>query len=344
LGVLLALHSLRLPLYGMPLAVFLATSFGLFSKESAIVAVPLIAMAAFTTAPLLHPTRSWRLVRALLALVALVLALAASIRSLRRDLDPALLLDLPPEAVALELRAMLVKCASPGRCLVELAEAGVLATISPELATQFDGRPAGPQRWHPEISQALHVVLALEWAREAAAHLDERQRLAVMFAVLCHDLGKNDTPAAEWPHHRGHESAGIPHIDQLVRRWPGFVDQQATTLARHVAALHLEIRDFAQLKSGTLAGLYDRYFRSSDYPVEAFALAVAADSAGRIGHATDGAIVREQVSRDLGLLRQACGAVDAGVLKQRFGDDLDGFRRALHEARARAIAAGRRPG
>ena len=271
-------------------------------------------------------------------------ALAASIRSLRRELDPALLLDLPPEAIALELRAILGKCASPGRCLLDLFEAGVLATISPELAAQFDGRPAGPQRWHPEVSQALHVVLALEWARDTAADLDERERLAVMFAVLCHDLGKNDTPPAEWPHHRGHEDAGIPHIDRLVKRWPGFVDQQAATLARHVAALHLEIRDFDQLRPGTLAELYDRWFRASDYPVEAFAIAVAADVAGRLGHAQDGAGVRDQVSRDIGLLRRACGSVDARSLKQRFGDDLDGFRRALHEARARAIADARRPG
>ena len=75
MGVLLALHALRLPLWGMPLSVLLATSFGLFSKESAIVAVPLIALTAFTTAPLLHSRRPLRLLRALLALAAAGLAL-----------------------------------------------------------------------------------------------------------------------------------------------------------------------------------------------------------------------------------------------------------------------------
>ena len=74
-GVLLALHALRLPLWGMPFAVLGGASFGLFSKESAIVAVPLIALAAFTTAPLLHPRRPLRLLRTGLALVALLSAL-----------------------------------------------------------------------------------------------------------------------------------------------------------------------------------------------------------------------------------------------------------------------------
>jgi hypothetical protein len=75
LGVLLALHALRLGLLGMPFAVFLATSFGLFSKESAIVAIPLLSIAAFTTAPLLHVKRPWRLVRTLLATTSVVAAL-----------------------------------------------------------------------------------------------------------------------------------------------------------------------------------------------------------------------------------------------------------------------------
>ena len=47
----------------------------------------------------------------------------ASIRNLRRDLDPRLLLELPVEAVALELRAIVAKCASPGRCPVPAGSA-----------------------------------------------------------------------------------------------------------------------------------------------------------------------------------------------------------------------------
>ena len=264
-----------------------------------------------------------------------------SIRRLRRTLDPRLLLELPKEAVALELRALLTKCRSPGRCLLDLHEVGVLATISPELDRQFDGRPAGPQRWHPEVGQALHMILALEWAATNTAHLDERDRTATLFAVLCHDLGKGDTEPDAFPHHRGHEAAGVPHIESLAARWPGLMDQRTTTLCRHVAELHLEVRRFDELRAGTLARLYEDYFRPKDYPLEPFALAVAADSAGRLGFEAEGPAVRDRVLRDLEGLRAACATVDAGALRQRFGDDLEAFRSALHEARARAIAAAR---
>lgn len=262
-----------------------------------------------------------------------------SIRGLRRKLDPALLLALPKEAVALELRAILTKTRSPGRCLLDLHEVGLLATLSETLAHQFDGRPAGPQRWHPEVSQALHMILALEWAVANTTHLDERDRTAVLFAVLCHDLGKSDTQEPAFPHHRGHEGAGVPLIDAISSRWPGLMDQRTTTLAKHVSALHLEIRRYDELRSGTRARLYEDYFRGKDYPVELFAIAVAADSAGRLGFEHEGPIVRERVTNDLQSLRAACATVDAGALRQKFPDDLDAFRAALHEARANAIGA-----
>ena len=160
--------------------------------------------------------------------------------------------------------------------------------------------------------------------------------------MLCHDFGKGDTEPDAFPHHHGHERAGRPHIDRLAGRWPGLMDQRTTRLVHDVADLHLEIRNVAQLRSGTLARIYDQRFRAKDYPVEAFALAVAADSAGRLGLEHEGAEVRDQVLEDLRMLREACASVDAGALRQRFGDDLEAFRAALHEARARAISERRR--
>lgn len=261
--------------------------------------------------------------------------LAGSVRTLA--LAPALLHTLPPEAIAGELRAILGKCPSPGRCLLDLHESGLLATLSPELERQFDGRPAGPQRHHPEVGQALHLILALEWAAEDTLGLPDADRLAVLFAVLCHDLGKGDTPAAELPQHLGHEAAGLPHLDALMQRWPSLTDHRGALLARHVCELHVTIRQFDQLRPATLARLYDRCFRAHDYPVALFARAVAADHAGRLGLAGDGQRVRDRIEADLHWLRATCGAVDAGALRTAHGDDLEAFRRALHEARADAI-------
>lgn len=69
MGAILALLALRLPAWGMPFAVFAATLFGLFCKESALVCVPLVPAVALVVAPLTHPERPARLIRAVLAFI-----------------------------------------------------------------------------------------------------------------------------------------------------------------------------------------------------------------------------------------------------------------------------------
>lgn len=75
LFLLLALHALRLPWFLSGLFVFAAVLFGLFSKESGLVAVPLVFATALLTSRALHPTRPLAIVRALLALLGSVGAL-----------------------------------------------------------------------------------------------------------------------------------------------------------------------------------------------------------------------------------------------------------------------------
>ena len=251
-------------------------------------------------------------------------------------LPPDLLLEVPAEAVAAELRAGLLHCASPGRLLLELHEADLLETIAPELAPQFDGRPAGPQRHHPEVSQALHLVLALEWSAARSHGLDERDRSALLLAVLCHDLGKGLTAHADFPRHLGHEGSGLRPIRELFERLPGLGDQRSRSLALAVCELHLVVRDFGSLRSGTLAELYDRHFRAKDFPVALFALAIGADVGGRLGREAEGETVAAAVQANLELLRSAGGSVDAAALRSQHAE-VEDFRRALHEARSRAI-------
>ncbi|MBW2528853.1 MAG: tetratricopeptide repeat protein [Deltaproteobacteria bacterium] len=107
LGAVLALLALRLPAWGMPAAVFAAVSFGLFSKESALVCVPLVPLAALLTAPALHPRRPARVVRAVLAFVAALAAFVLYVE-LRREWFPvpvpaALKAPLPADAGDLDL-------------------------------------------------------------------------------------------------------------------------------------------------------------------------------------------------------------------------------------------------
>ncbi len=108
LGVLLALVALSLPLALMPFAVFLGLSFGLFSKESAIVGVPLVAWAALVSAPLLH-RRPLRFVRAALALVAASAALVGYTEFRRHFFPVTLPSELSaalPQGTALPRRAL----------------------------------------------------------------------------------------------------------------------------------------------------------------------------------------------------------------------------------------------
>lgn len=70
MGALLALYALAMPGWAMPVGVFCALLFGLFSKESAIVCVPLVPFGALVTAPLLHPQRPQRFLRTCAATIA----------------------------------------------------------------------------------------------------------------------------------------------------------------------------------------------------------------------------------------------------------------------------------
>lgn len=102
MGALLALLALFWPLWAMPLGVAGATLLGLFSKESALVCVPLVPYAALVLAPLTHPKRPLRLARAAAAFAAAALAFVAYVEFRRRvfpaPLDEALRHVPPPDA------------------------------------------------------------------------------------------------------------------------------------------------------------------------------------------------------------------------------------------------------
>lgn len=246
---------------------------------------------------------------------------------------------LPGEAIAGELRRILAEVASPGRCLGELHESGALATLAPELDPQFDGRPAGPLRYHPEHSQALHLIMVLEWAARETRSLEEPERMRVLVAALCHDLGKNLTPRVEWPSHRAHETRGLPVVRALLDRLPGLADAGGRRLAEAVCRLHLDVRRLRDLRTGTVADLYDQWFRAADFPLRAFALAIGADTGGRLGSEAEGREVAQSVESDIERIRSACGAIDAGAIRAAAGDDLEQFRNELHRARCHAIRA-----
>ncbi|MHC5065881.1 MAG: HD domain-containing protein [Planctomycetota bacterium] len=257
------------------------------------------------------------------------------------DLDPQLLTEVPSEALAAEFRAALLDVPSPGQYFAELYDAGLLPIIAPELAPQFDGRPAGPIRHHPEGGQGEHMILALRWARERSMSLPEADRVMLMLAVLCHDLGKGFTPAEKFPAHHGHERAGVLPLRKLLDKLPGLANPSSRRLAEEVCVLHLDSRRLRGLRPGTLARLYEQYFRKQDFRADLFALAVGADSGGRLGKSEEGDQVAAQIQDDLAWLQECCRAVDAASIRKKHADPED-FKRALYEARSESIAAARK--
>ena len=155
-----------------------------------------------------------------------------------------------------------------------LRACGALAVIYPEIDALF-GVPQ-PPRWHPEIDTGVHVMLAL---RYAAAH---GAAPAVRFAVLVHDLGKAQTPKAEWPRHHGHEELGVALINELCDRLR--VPNAHRELAILAGRYHTLVHRALELRPPTVLDLLEHCdaFRRPERFTELL-LACEADARGRTG-------------------------------------------------------------
>jgi hypothetical protein len=87
LGAILAMLALVNRMWIMPLAVFVASLIGLYSKETALVVVPLVPATALACSQMTHPRRPMRWLRAILALVAAGAAFVIYVE-LRRRMFP----------------------------------------------------------------------------------------------------------------------------------------------------------------------------------------------------------------------------------------------------------------
>jgi hypothetical protein len=97
-GALLAVASLGARISLMPIGVYLATLFGLYSKESALSCVPLVPLCALYTAHLTHPQNPRRFLRAGLAALATFAAFILYVEARRRAFPAPLPRELSVEA------------------------------------------------------------------------------------------------------------------------------------------------------------------------------------------------------------------------------------------------------
>ncbi len=137
--------------------------------------------------------------------------------------------------------------ATPAAYFELLQEVGALEVLMPELAKLW-GIP-NPPKWHPEIDTGIHSLLVLSQAALLSDRLDVR------FAALCHDIGKGETPVEHWPSHHGHETLGLPRINELCQRLR--IPNDCKDLALLASEYHQLIHKALELRPVTLQKLFD---------------------------------------------------------------------------------------
>lgn len=155
-----------------------------------------------------------------------------------------------------------------------LYECQALKSLWPDLHNLW-GIP-NPERWHPEICSGIHTMMVLKQASLLS------KKTTIRFASVCHDLGKSLTKDEKLPSHPGHETAGLPLIEELCKRLR--VPTIHKSLALKVCQFHLHCHKAFELKANTILKLFnqlDVWRKPEEF--DDFLLCCQADFTGRLG-------------------------------------------------------------
>ena len=170
------------------------------------------------------------------------------------------------------------KQANPEVFFQILHQCQALKVIWPELDILW-GIP-NPAQWHPEICSGVHTMMVLQQA--VLLTKNNKNKTAIRFAALCHDLGKGLTASEHWPSHRGHEKAGLPLVEKISKQLkiPTYCKQLALKVCEH----HLHCHKAYQLKPSTLLKIFnqlDVWRKPQEF--DDFLIACKSDFLGRLG-------------------------------------------------------------
>ncbi len=206
---------------------------------------------------------SLRVLRAMQFAARFELAIDPATVALCRTIE---LADLPAERVWGEVEKLLLRARRPSIGLAAGLEMGVMDRLFPELKALV-GCPQEPA-WHPEGDVWVHTLQAVDVAAGLVGDLPRPRQVAVMLAVLCHDLGKPLTTAHIGGRIRSfdHEDRGVPPTERLldalnVRTMDGY-DVRAQVKA--IVADHLKPGLFAQDRDRVTDGAFRRLARKCD--------------------------------------------------------------------------------
>lgn len=222
------------------------------------------------------PLRVLRVARFAAKLAPLGFRLAPETRDLMQRMVASGELDaLTPERVWKEMDKAL-RTDAPQVFFQVLHGVGALAVLLPEIAA-LEGVPQHP-KWHPEGDVLTHTFMVV--AQAAQLHKD----VALRFAALVHDVGKGVTPVEKWPHHPGHEAAGVPLTQAICDRYriPNAVRELAVKGTRWHGDFHRGPE--GKLSPEAIATLFQQVdlYRKPDLFARLLDLAEA-DYCGRLG-------------------------------------------------------------
>lgn len=167
------------------------------------------------------------------------------------------LAELPPERIFEELRKLLLKATRPSLGFEFLRDAGLLRFF-PEIDA-LQGVPQDPI-WHPEGDVWIHTLLVIDEAADLRGN--DGHDLPLMYAALCHDIGKPAVTVEEQGRVRspGHEALGAKMARSFLERLraPGELCDQVAALVKYHLAPALFVAQ------GTTAKGYRRLARNLD--------------------------------------------------------------------------------
>jgi tRNA nucleotidyltransferase (CCA-adding enzyme) len=210
------------------------------------------------------------------------------------DVDPELVAlcetfdfsELPGERLNEEFRKLLLKGREPSRGLAFLRASGLLQYF-PELEALIDV-PQDPV-WHPEGDVWIHTLMAIDCAaslRTGESSEDE----AMMFATLCHDLGKPATTAEidGRIRSRGHDRSGASPTRVFLER----LRASAKLTERVVALVEQHLAPALLIEQGATPKAYRKLARKLSGSGVSMKLLERVARADHFGRTTDDALQR----------------------------------------------------
>ncbi|CAA6800607.1 MAG: tRNA nucleotidyltransferase (EC (EC [uncultured Sulfurovum sp.] len=131
--------------------------------------------------------------------------------------EEGMLEELPKERVYIEFTKLLLKSKKPSIGFELMRKLGIIEKYYPELHALIDV-PQSPV-WHPEGDVWIHTMMCIDKMVTLQTG-NEKDDLKMMFAILCHDLGKatHTQIGTEKISAIGHELAGIEPTERFMYR------------------------------------------------------------------------------------------------------------------------------